>query len=319
MKIIFAGTPSFAVIALQAILDANFEVSLVLSQPDRPNGRGLKLTPNAVKQIALKNGLPIAQPTSLKLDGIYSEQAKSGWEAIHEAQADIMVVAAYGLILPEALLNQPKHGSINIHASLLPRWRGAAPIHRAIEAGDEQTGITLMQMDAGLDTGAMLSTHTVTIGQHAQASLHNELAQLGAKAVVGYLHSLRDGVSIVPIAQPRDGVTYAHKIQKEEAHLNWNTSALILERKIRAFNPNPATAAKIDAETHFKIYAAQIVHHEPHSHPVGLILNVDKNGIDVACAQGVLRITEAQRSGGKRLPVAQFINGLSLNAGQVLL
>lgn len=319
MKVIFAGTPAFAAIALQAVLDADFDVSLVLSQPDRPNGRGLKLTPGAVKQVALKNNLSIAQPISLKMDGQYPEQAQAGWEAIHNAQADIMVVAAYGLILPEELLKVPKYGSINIHASLLPRWRGAAPIHRAIEAGDQQTGITLMQMDAGLDTGGILSMHKVDIEQHTQASLHHELAQLGARSVVEYLHSLRDGVVIDSIAQPNDGVTYAHKIQKEEALLNWNESALILERKIRAFNPNPACVVRIDTETSFKVYVALLINNERHNHSAGLILNIDKNGIDIACGQGVLRIIEAQRSGGKRLPAAQLIDSLSLNAGQILL
>lgn len=319
MKVIFAGTPAFAATALQAIIDAGFEVPLVLSQPDRPSGRGLKLTPCAVKQVALQHGITMAQPVSLKLDGKYPEQAQAGWQAIRDAQADIMVVAAYGLILPEALLSLPKHGCINIHASLLPRWRGAAPIHRAIEAGDTQTGVTLMQMDAGLDTGDMLSMHRIDINQHNQATLHDELAQLGGAVVVQHLQSLSRGAPITAAPQPNDGVTYADKVQKSEALLNWAEPALMLERKIRAFNPSPATLAMVDADTHFKIYAAQVLHDEPHNHTTGLILNLDKNGIDVACGRGVLRITEAQRAGGKRLPVAQFIEGFTLKAGQILL
>lgn len=316
MNVIFAGTPVFAARALEAIIAAGFNVTLVLTQPDRPSGRGLKLTPSAVKQVALQHNIRVAQPTSLKLDGKYPTEAQAARDAIIAAQADIMVVAAYGLILPQDVLDLPRHGCLNIHASLLPRWRGAAPIHRAIQAGDAQTGVTLMQMDAGLDTGDMLGVQTVEIGRHTQASLHDELAVMGANMTVDYLKSLQNGTAISPVAQPTEGVTYADKISKDEARLDWSMPAEMLERKIRAFNPAPATLAVVDEHGSFKIYAAMVLNDETHPH--GTVLHVDKNGIDIACGQGVLRVLEAQRAGGKRLPVAQFIDGLALSVGQVL-
>lgn len=316
MNIVFAGTPVFAAQALQAILDAGFNVPLVLTQPDRPSGRGMKLTPSPVKQVALAHHITVAQPTSLKLDGKYPLEAATAREALKTAHADVMVVAAYGLILPTDVLETPTHGCINIHASLLPRWRGAAPIHRAIEAGDASTGITLMQMDAGLDTGDMLAIESQSITpQHTTALLHDELAAMGARMVVDYLKALRSNTAPVGIVQPIDGVSYASKIDKSESHLNWQDNATTLERKIRAFDPAPGCVAKVDDNTSFKIWAAQVVHNNVHPHAAGTVLGVDKHGIDIACGQGVLRITQAQKAGAKRLPVAQFIDGFAVSAG----
>lgn len=320
MNIVFAGTPVFAAQALQAILDAGFNVPLVLTQPDRPSGRGMKLTPSPVKQVALAHHINVAQPTSLKLDGKHPLEASAAREILQAANADVMVVAAYGLILPTDVLETPTHGCINIHASLLPRWRGAAPIHRAIEAGDAATGITLMQMDAGLDTGDMLAIESLPITpQHTTAVLHDELAAMGARMVVDYLKALQSGTAQTGTTQPSEGVNYASKIDKAESHLNWKDNATTLEQKIRAFDPTPGCVAKIDDNTSFKIWAAQVVHNNVHPHIAGTVLGVDKQGIDVACGQGVLRITQAQKAGAKRLPVAQFIDGFALSAGTQLL
>ena len=320
MNIVFAGTPVFAAQALQAILDAGFNVPLVLTQPDRPSGRGMKLTPSPVKQVALAHHINVAQPTSLKLDGKHPLEASAAREILQAVNADVMVVAAYGLILPTDVLETPVHGCINIHASLLPRWRGAAPIHRAIEAGDAATGITLMQMDAGLDTGDMLTVESLPITpQHTTAVLHDELAAMGARMVVDYLKALQSGTAQTGTTQPSEGVNYASKIDKAESLLNWQDNATTLEQKIRAFDPAPGCVAKIDDNTSFKIWAAQVVHNNVHSHAAGTVLAVDKQGIDVACGQGVLRITQAQKAGAKRLPVAQFIDGFALSAGTQLL
>ena len=320
MNIVFAGTPVFAAQALQAILEAGFNVPLVLTQPDRPSGRGMKLTPSPVKQVALAHHINVAQPTSLKLDGKYPLEAAAARETLKAADADVMVVAAYGLILPTDVLETPTHGCINIHASLLPRWRGAAPIHRAIEAGDAATGITLMQMDAGLDTGDMLAVESLPITpQHTTALLHDELAAMGARMVVDYLKALQNNTAPSGTAQPIEGVNYASKIDKAESHLSWQNSAATLERKIRAFDPAPGCVAKVDEHTSVKIWAAQVAHNEAHPHAAGPVFAVDKQGIDIACGQGVLRITQAQKAGAKRLPVAQFLDGFTLPRGTRLL
>lgn len=320
MNIVFAGTPVFAAQALQAILDAGFNVPLVLTQPDRPSGRGMKLTPSPVKQVALAHNIAVAQPTSLKLDGKYPAEAAAARETLKSVNADVMVVAAYGLILPTDVLETPTHGCLNIHASLLPRWRGAAPIHRAIEAGDAATGITLMQMDAGLDTGDMLAIESLPITpQHTTAQLHDELAAMGARMVVNHLKALQNGTAPTGTVQPSEGVNYASKIDKTESHLNWQDSATTLERKVRAFDPAPGCVTKVDEHTSFKVWATQVVHNDAHAHPAGTVLNVDKHGIDVACGTGVLRITQAQKAGAKRLPVAQFLDGFALSAGMQLL
>ena len=312
MKVIFAGTPEFAAQALAAIIAAGFNVPLVLTQPDRPSGRGMKLTPSAVKQVALQHNIPVAQPISLRLNGKYPEQAEEARSRITSAQADVMVVAAYGLILPADVLSLPKHGCINIHASLLPRWRGAAPIHRAIEAGDAQTGITLMQMDTGLDTGDMLVVESMPIlPTHTTAILHDELAHMGARMVVNYLQRLKAGQAPKPVLQPTDGITYAEKISKAESKIDCHQSAEELARKIRALNPAPACVSEWQQHP-LKIWAAQ-ASQTTHTSEVGTILAIDKSGVHVACGQGILCITEMQKAGGKRSNATQVADSLNMS------
>ena len=312
MRVMFAGTPEFAAQALATIIDAGFDVPLVLTQPDRPSGRGMKLTPSAVKQIALQHHIPVAQPISLRLNGKYPEQANEARARMVAAQADVMVVAAYGLILPQDVLNLPKHGCINIHASLLPRWRGAAPIHRAIEAGDPHTGITLMQMNEGLDTGDMLVVESMPIlPTHTTAILHDELAHMGARMVVNYLQRLKAGQAPKPVPQPTDGITYAEKISKAESKIDWHQSAEMLARKIRALNPAPACVSEWQQHP-LKIWAAQ-ASQTTHTSEVGTILAIDKSGVHVACGQGILCITEMQKAGGKRGNATQVADSLKMS------
>ena len=268
LKLIFAGTPEFARTALQALLDAGHAIPLVLTQPDRPAGRGMKLQASPVKQLALAHGIPVAQPRSLRLDGKYPEDAAAAQAAIAAAQADAMVVAAYGLILPQWVLDamaQPGAqaqgrrglGCLNIHASVLPRWRGAAPIHRAIEAGDTHTGVTIMQMDAGLDTGAMLLVERLPIAPDATtASLHDELAALGGRLIVQTLAQAEQG-PLAATPQPSEGVNYAHKIEKHEALIDWSHSATEIARRIRAFDPFPGACTTLQGET-IKLWHSQI-------------------------------------------------------------
>lgn len=320
MKLVFAGTPEFARAALQRLLAAGFEVPLVLTQPDRPAGRGMKLQASPVKQLALEHGLPLAQPRSLRLDGKYPQDAAAAQEAIAAARADAMVVAAYGLILPQWVLDQMRQhgrglGCLNIHASLLPRWRGAAPIHRAIEAGDAQTGVTIMQMDAGLDTGDMLLRETLTIGEDdTTGSLHDRLAALGARLVVEALEIAACG-DLRAEPQPADGVTYAHKIEKAEAALDWTAPAAVLARRVRAFNPFPGAATALAGEA-VKVWAA---HAEGGTEggPPGTVLALGEDGIRVQTGDGMLVLTELQRAGGKRLSAPEFLRGFGLRAGQV--
>lgn len=316
MRIIFAGTPDFARVALESLHAAGHEVALVLTQPDRPAGRGLKLQPSPVKQFAQAHGLAVAQPRSLRLDGRYPEDAAAARAAIEAVRAEAMVVAAYGLILPQWVLDTPRLGCLNIHASLLPRWRGAAPIHRAVEAGDAQTGITIMQMDAGLDTGDMLLVEAVPIADtDTTASLHDTLAALGGRLIVQAL-ALAEGGGLRPRPQPEAGVTYAHKIDKAEAALDWTQPAEVLARKVRALNPAPGASARLDGET-FKLWAAQALQ-APGAQPAvepGTVVAAAPAGIDVACGSGVLRLTELQRPGGRRLPVAELLRGLALAPG----
>ncbi|MFM7012694.1 MAG: methionyl-tRNA formyltransferase, partial [Betaproteobacteria bacterium] len=258
MRVGFAGTPEFSRLALQAILDAGFTVPLVLTQPDRPSGRGLKLTPSAVKQLAVEAGITVAQPRSLRLDGKYPDDASLAQTALQEAALDVLVVAAYGLILPSWALNTPRGGCLNIHASLLPRWRGAAPIQRAIEAGDTHTGVTIMQMDEGLDTGDMLLIESVTITETDTAALlHDKLAHLGATLIVDALKQLAGG-ALIARPQPTEGVTYAAKLDKAEAALDLTLDAQILARRIRAFNPVPGATLRLPGiEDPVKIWQAQ--------------------------------------------------------------
>ena len=305
LRVAFAGTPEFAKVALQAMVEAGFVVPLVLTQPDRPAGRGLKLQPSAVKAYALSLGLPVIQPRSLRRDGKTPEDAVVAQQALERAQIDVMVVAAYGLILPQWVLSLPRLGCLNIHASLLPRWRGAAPIHRAIEAGDAQTGITLMQMDAGLDTGAILRMATVAVEpSDTTASLHDRLATLGADLTVAALPELGTA-SLLPLPQPSQGVTYAHKIEKTEAGIDWQQPAHVIERRIRAFDPFPGAAMFCSGEV-VKVWRAEVV---SGTGPVGEVLHSGQGELIVACGQNALRLLELQRPGGKRLPAAQCLQG----------
>ena len=307
MKVIFAGTPDFAAQALRAIAAAGFEILLVLTQPDRPKGRGMQLQASPVKQAALELGLAIAQPASLR-----HEEA----QALLRAQnADVMVVAAYGLILPQAVLDTPAHGCLNIHASLLPRWRGAAPIQRAIEAGDAETGVCIMQMDAGLDTGAVVSTHHYAIKNTDTATdVHDALAVLGAHAIVADLQQLQQTGGLNATPQPPAGITYAQKLSKEEAKIDWNESALVIERKIRAFNPVPGAWVEYQNQP-LKIWRAEAV---AQSGRAGEVLAISSDGLIVACGEGALNITELQPAGNKRMPVAAFAAGRHIEKGTPL-
>lgn len=300
MRLIFAGTPEFAAQALRAIIAAGHDVPLVLTQPDRPAGRGMSLQPSPVKKLALEHGIEVFQPLSLK-----DVEAQVKIAAI---QAEVMVVAAYGLILPQVVLDMPRLGCINIHASLLPRWRGAAPIQRALLAGDAETGVCIMQMEAGLDTGPVLLRGAFPIGAtDTTATLHDRLAELGASLAVEALAKLP-----LPAApQPVEGVTYAHKIEKAEALIDWSKSAAELDRHIRAFNPFPGAQALLRGQT-VKLWQAAPV---PVQGEIGQILQVDRQAIVVACGSGALAISELQKAGGKRLPVQQFLAGNPLQVG----
>ena len=300
MKLIFAGTPEFAAQALAAIVEAGHEVALVLTQPDRPAGRGMALQPSPVKKLAQAHGIEVFQPLTLK-DA--EAQAK-----VSGIGAEVMVVAAYGLILPQVVLDMPKCGCINIHGSLLPRWRGAAPIQRALLAGDLETGVCIMQMEAGLDTGPVLLRGAFPIeASDTTASLHDRLAALGARLVVEALGNL----PLVAEVQPLEGVTYAHKIEKAEALIDWQRSAAELDRHIRAFNPFPGAQALFKGQP-IKLWQAVPV---AGSGKIGQILLVDRKQIIVACGDGALAIQELQKAGGKRLPVQQFLAGNSLQVG----
>ena len=318
MKLIFAGTPEFAAVALAALQAAGHEVVMVLSQPDRPAGRGMKLQASPVKQLALSHGMSVVQPRSLRLDGKYPEEAAAARQAIEAAQADAMVVAAYGLILPQWVLDTPRLGCFNIHASLLPRWRGAAPIHRAIEAGDAQTGITIMQMDAGLDTGDMLLCQSLPILPHdTTGQLHDRLAELGGQMMVQVLAQAEKN-QLQPVPQPLEGISYASKIDKAEAVIDWSQSAQVISQKIRAFNPFPGCCTQLGGET-LKLWAAELGTQRPDVAAVfGQIVDVTPAGIAVAALNSIVNITELQRPGGKRLAVAEFLRGSPVQPGLVL-
>jgi methionyl-tRNA formyltransferase len=295
----YAGTPEFARVALQAIVDAGFSVPLVLTQPDRPAGRGLKLQPSAVKQLALDRGLPLAQPQGLKPDGRFAADAQAAREALVQAAPDVLVVAAYGLILPAWVLTLPRLGCLNIHGSLLPRWRGAAPIQRAIEAGDTLTGITLMQMDAGLDTGAMLLTEATPItADDTTSSLHDRLAAMGARLVLQGLEAAREG-RLQPQAQPEAGVSYAHKIDKAEAAIDWQADAAVIERRLRAFDPFPGATAALAGQT-VKLWRGRVVAN-PSGVPAGQWLPETPGRLVMACGRDALEWLELQVPGGRRL------------------
>ncbi|MBA3755149.1 MAG: methionyl-tRNA formyltransferase [Nitrosomonas sp.] len=305
MRIIFAGTPIFAATALDALIKANHQIVLVLTQPDRPAGRGMKTVASAVKLLAQQHGLALLQPLTLKAAEIQAQ--------LQELNADVMIVAAYGLILPEAVLTIPRLGCLNIHASLLPRWRGAAPIQRAILAGDHETGITIMQMDAGLDTGAILLKYGIAIAaDDTTQSLHDRLSLLGVQSIVEALELLQQG-KLVPIVQDELQACYAAKIKKTEAEINWQQSAEQIDRVVRTFSSNPS------AYTYFrdmvlKIWQAKVVAGK--AGEPGEIVAVNREGIIVACGSGMLQVEIVQKPGGKKLSIADFLAGKPLQPGE---
>lgn len=302
MKIIYAGTPAFAATALEALLDAGHQVVHVLTQPDRPAGRGLKPQASAVKQLAATRQLPLSQPLTLKDPGVA--------EQLGALQADVMVVAAYGLMIPPAILAMPRLGCLNIHASLLPRWRGAAPIQRAILAGDRETGVTIMQMDAGLDTGAMLLAEALPVaaGDNAQ-TLHDKLAVLGARLI---LRALREKPA--PVAQDNAVASYAAKISKAEARIDWTRSAADIDRLVRAFNPVPGAYTQWGGQP-LKIWRTEPVAAAGNAVPGTVLQSSASDGLVIAAGTGALRLLELQRAGGKRLEPRQFLAGNSITAG----
>jgi methionyl-tRNA formyltransferase len=298
LRIVFAGTPDFAVPSLLAAASRH-EVVAVYTQPDRPAGRGRTLTASPLKRAALERGIPVLQPQTLK--------AQVSRDALKALQPDLLVVVAYGLILPQKILDIPKSGCWNVHASLLPRWRGAAPIQRAIQAGDDQTGICLMQMEAGLDTGPVLLSQPLAIGaDDTGGQVHDRLAALGAQVLADGLGLLRAGMRPVPRPQPAEGVTYAHKIEKSEARLDWSQPATALANKVRAFNPWPVAEAMIAGER-LRIHAAVALPLEHGAEP-GTLLFAGRDGLDIACGEGALRIRTLQRQGGKAITAADFLN-----------
>jgi len=308
MRVIFAGTPEFAVATLAAMHAADHDLVLVLTQPDRPAGRGLSSAASPVKQAAERLGLPVAQPQTLKDPGIQA--------VLRGAAPDVMVVAAYGLILPQAVLDIPRYGAINVHASLLPRWRGAAPIPRAILAGDARTGISIMQMDAGLDTGPVLLTSESTIGPRDTAgSVHDRLAALGAALAVKALDLIGRGAAAAT-PQPSSGATYAAKLAKSETRIDWARPAVDIDRQIRAFDPTPGAAARIRA-TDIKVWRAVPADRTgaDRAPAPGTLLAVDSAGITVACGEGAITLLALQRAGGKRLAVAEFLRGFPIVVG----
>lgn len=304
MRLAFAGTPAFARVALQALLDAGYEVVLVLTQPDRPAGRGLKLRASEVKSLALERKLPLHQPASLK--------TAQALQPLQAAGAQAMVVAAYGLILPQAVLDLFPLGCINIHASLLPRWRGAAPIQRAILAGDAQTGVSIMRMDAGLDTGPVFLAQPIAIVPRDTAhNLHEKLAQLGAQCLLRALPGIEAG-ELQAQPQPEAGVSYAHKIGRAEAELDWRCTAVELDRKVRAFDPVPVATTRWGKEA-LRVWVACALD-APRGAP-GLVLQLDAAGIVVGCGSGALRLEELQRAGGKRLSARELLRGAPIAVG----
>ena len=309
MKVVFAGTPEFAAVALRSLHEAGFQIPLVLTQPDRPAGRGMQLQASAVKQYALAHGMEVLQPLSLRMDSKDPQravEARAAHERLQALDYDVMVVAAYGLILPRSTLDIKP--CINIHGSLLPRWRGAAPIHRAIEAGDAETGVTIMQMEEGLDTGPMMLIERVAIEDtDSTGSLHDKLAALGGRMIVDALRKMAAG-QLEAVPQPEEGVTYAAKLSKDEAKLDFGLSAEALARKVRAFNPFPGAQGLVEGVA-VKIWNAQPLagKGEP-----GRVLAADAQGIVVACGEGALRLVELQKPGGKRLAAAEFLKGFPL-------
>ena len=304
MRVIFAGTPDFAASALAAVIEAGHEILVVLTQPDRPKGRGMKLTPSPVKTLALQHELPVWQPENLKDVAIQQQ--------LRDLQADVMVVAAYGLLLPAVVLDIPQYGCLNIHASLLPRWRGAAPIQRAIEAGDAESGVCIMQMDVGLDTGDVLLSRSTPITEVTTAAqLHDDLAVIGAQAIVEALAKLPESTAI---PQPEAGVTYAQKLSKADAEIDWALGAKQIHAKIRALNPVPGAWSSLNEQV-IKIWASKVLEQSSDA-AIGSIVAADKQGIAVQTGAGVILITELQASGSKRMAAAAFVAGHADLMGQ---
>ena len=304
MRVIFAGTPDFAASALAALIEAGHEILVVLTQPDRPKGRGMKLTPSPVKTLALQHNLPVWQPENLKDEAVQQQ--------LRDLQADVVVVAAYGLLLPAAVLSIPEHGCLNIHASLLPRWRGAAPIQRAIEAGDVESGVCIMQMDVGLDTGdVLLSRNTPIMDDTTAAQLHDALAVIGAEAIVEALAKLPE---LIAVPQPEIGVTYAQKLSKADAEIDWALGAKQIHNKIRALNPVPGAWSSLNGQV-IKIWASTVLE-QSNNAAIGSIIAADKQGIAVQTGEGVVLITELQASGSKRMAAAAFVAGHADLLGQ---
>jgi methionyl-tRNA formyltransferase len=308
MRVAFAGTPEFAAASLHALLASRHHVVLVLTQPDRPAGRGMELRPSAVKRLALEHHVPVNQPPRLKDPATH--------ESLRDASVEVLVVAAYGLILPQAVLDIPRRGAINVHASLLPRWRGAAPIHRAILAGDPETGISIMQMEAGLDTGPVLLTGTVPIAAtDTTGSLHDTLAQLGGRLIVETLDAIEAGHAPVPRPQDGDRATYAAKIDKQEARIDWSRDAAQIHRQVRAFNPSPGASTRING-AEVKVWQARPA--PAANAPAGSVLEASGEGIAVACGAGAgsLVLEELQKAGGRRLAAREFLLGFPVAPGQ---
>jgi methionyl-tRNA formyltransferase len=307
MDVGFAGTPAFAADVLAALLAAGCTVPLVLTQPDRPSGRGLRVTPSPVKRLALERGLAVLQPPTLKTEAAQAPLCAT--------RLDVLAVAAYGLILPPAILAWPRLGCVNVHASLLPRWRGAAPVQRALLAGDRETGVTLMQMDAGLDTGPMLASVRVPIGpRETAATLERRLAATGAAALVTALRRLAAGVAWTATPQPAEGVTYAAKIGRGEAAIDWSEPAAAIDRRVRAFDPAPGARTELAGEA-VKLWRAEPAARPPGNSPPGTLIAVDGHGLLVACGDGALRIAELQPAGGRRMTAAAFAAGRRLAPG----
>ena len=326
MKIVFAGTPEFAAQAMRAIYDAGHEIVLALTQPDRRAGRGMHLQASPVKEFALQNNIPVLQPETLRRNSIDPQkqaQAQTAFEHLSSLEFDAMVVVAYGLILPQEILDiserAGRHGSFNIHASLLPRWRGAAPIQRSIEAGDAKTGVCIMQMDAGLDTGDTVLVADLEIApDENSASLHNRLAQLGSKTIVDVLNDLQQGKSLVRVPQANTGITYAEKILKSEAEIDWSLSAKEIDQRIRAFNPFPGASSNLNGQV-IKFWNSRVADAKAIStsgNP-GDALGFSHDGVYIQCGDGVLEVLELQKPGGKKIEAKTCLQ--SIGTGEKLL
>lgn len=319
MKIIFAGTPEFAAVALDALLKTEHEIVAVYTQPDRKAGRGQKLTASAVKQLALAHDLPVYQPLHFKSS---TEEGLAAQAELKALNADVMVVAAYGLILPQVVLDTPKYGCLNIHGSLLPRWRGAAPIQRAIATGDAETGVTIMKMAAGLDTGDMMyKTLCPITAEDTSASLHDKLAIQGAKAIVAVLASEQTLQQYLEQREVQDEAltVYAHKLSKAEAKIDWSQDAVTIDRNIRAFNPWPVAFIPLDEQSNLRVWGSILSNEAVNGQSAGTILALDKQGVHVACGDGkAICLTSLQWPGGKALNPVQISQTQKLNVGQVL-